>query len=315
MSSSDRRGFVTSSDGLEIFYRVFGDGDPALVCNNGIGVSTFFWHYLVDHFRDRHAVVVWDYRGHGRSQVPPDDADLSMERVTRDMWTVVDRVGVRRPILLGHSMGVQIIFEAFRQRPEDVGGLVPVLGTYRRPLDTFGDFAYSRQVFDVLIGVAHSRAAPWVDRWVWRPAVALPVAYDVAKVMGAVDGDNQPRSQMTRTELRRYLHHLGEVGAELFFKMALYMGEHDAAAVLEDVDVPTLVVAAEFDTFTPIANSYHMRDTIPGCEFLYLEGATHAGIVEQPHVINPRIEQWIDDHFRDHLRQPEPPAREERTSP
>lgn len=302
MSSSDRRGFVTSDDGIEIFYRVFGDGDPAMVCNNGIGVSTFFWHYLVDHFRDRLAVVVWDYRGHGRSQVPANGADLSMRRVTRDMWTVADRVGVQRPILLGHSMGVQVIFEAFRQRPADVGGLVPVLGTYRRPLDTFGDMTYSRQVFDVLIAVAHSRAAPWVDRYLFRPVVALPVAYEVAKGIGAVDG-----SRMSRTELRRYMHHLGEVGVELFFKMAMEMGEHDASEVLETIDVPTLVVAAEFDTFTPIVASFHMRDTIPGAEFLYLEGATHAGIVEQPDVINPRIERWLEDHFQDRLAAQEDP--------
>ncbi len=314
MASGDRRGFVTTDDGIELFYRVFGDGELALVCNNGIGVSTFFWHYLVDDFRDRCSVVVWDYRGHGRSQVPPDGADLSMPRVTRDLWTVIDRVGCRRPVLLGHSMGVQVIFEAFRQRPGDVGGLVPVLGTYRRPLDTFGDFDYSRQVFDVLIAVAHSRAASWVDRWVWRPAVALPIAYDVARAIKAVDG-----SRLGRTELHRYMHHLGEVGAELFFKMALEMGEHDVSDVLDKVDVPALIVAAEFDSFTPISCSYHMRDTIPGAEFLYLEGATHAGIVEQPDVINPRIARWLDDHFSDRLAPaPAAPARAEplgRTAP
>jgi pimeloyl-ACP methyl ester carboxylesterase len=290
----EQRGFVRSDDGVELFYRVHGEGSPPMVCCNGIGVSTFFWHYLVDTFRDRLAVTLWDYRGHGRSQVPPIDADLSIPRMARDLWTVIDAAGLERPILLGHSMGVQVILEAYDQRPEDVGGLVAILGTYKRPLDSFYDFRYSRRVFNALGSLADSPAGPALERWLWQPVLALPFAWNLGGRSGMIDS-----SRINRAELRRYLHHLVDIGTGLFFRMAMQIADHDASAVLPRVDVPTLIVAGEFDTFTPIAASYHMRDAIEGAEMLFLEGATHAGIVEQPEVIYPRIEQWLAEHFGD----------------
>ena len=290
------RGFVRTDDGNQLFCRVHGDGDPPIVCCNGIGVSTFFWHFMVERFRDRCPVLLWDYRGHGRSQIPAPDADLSIPRMARDMWTVVDAQGLDKPILAGHSMGVQVILEAFRQRPDDVGGLVLVLGTYARPLDTFYDFKYSRQAFATMIGLFSSRSGPAIDRWLVRPLLARPIAWNVAGKAGMVD-----TSRLDRGELRRYRHHLMDVSMPFFMKMAKQMGEHDASDVLERIDVPTLIVAAEYDTFTPIAASYHMRDTIEGAELLYLEGATHAGIVEQPEVIYPRIDRWMADHFEGRL--------------
>jgi len=295
-SCEERRGFVRSDDGIDLFYRMFGKGDPPMVCCNGLGVSTFFWHYLVERFRRRLTVAVWDYRGHGRSQVPPADTDLTIPRMARDMWSVVDEMGIDRPILLGHSMGVQVILEAYRQRPADVGGLVPVLGTYMRPLDTFYDFRYSRQMFEAIGRLAESRAGPIFERWLYQPMLALPFAWNVGGRTGMIDN-----TRIDRGELRRYLHHLVDLGVPFFFRLALQIADHDASEVLPEIRVPTLIVAGEFDTFTPIAASYHMRDTIDGAELLFLEGATHAGIVEQPEVIYPRIDEWVNDHFADRL--------------
>jgi pimeloyl-ACP methyl ester carboxylesterase len=298
----DERGFVASADGVELFYRSHGHGSPPMLCCNGLGVSTFFWHYLVDHFRGRSRVVLWDYPGHGRSQLPGDDGSLSVERLARDMWAVSDRLGLEKPILLGHSLGVQVILEAYRQRPTEVGGLVPILGTYRRPLDSFYDFRYSRTAFDAVIRLAGSRLGPSLERWLWQPLLALPVAWNVAGASNMVNS-----ARVDRTELRRYLHHLVDIGLPLFFRLARDIADHDATAVLPEIDVPTLIVAGEYDTFTPIAASYHMRDTIAGAELLFLEGATHAGIVEQPEIIYPRIERWVDEKFAGLLTSGEEP--------
>ena len=54
MQHPPQQGFARTDDGIEIFYRSIGTGEPALVCCNGIGVSTFFWEYLVQHFAPEH---------------------------------------------------------------------------------------------------------------------------------------------------------------------------------------------------------------------------------------------------------------------
>jgi len=40
---------------------------PPLVLSNGIGTTIRYWRYVEDYISDITDVVVWDYRGHGRS--------------------------------------------------------------------------------------------------------------------------------------------------------------------------------------------------------------------------------------------------------
>ncbi|MFN7145083.1 MAG: alpha/beta fold hydrolase, partial [Myxococcota bacterium] len=146
-----RAGFATAEDGTQLYWRAVGQG-PAIVCCNGVGVSLFFWKYLVDHYCRTHTVVLWDYRAHGRSDRPRDiaAADLSIARHARDLGVVLDAIGVEDALLLGHSMGVQVILEFHRNAPHRVRGLVPMLGTAGRALDTFYDYPKSPVIFQAV---------------------------------------------------------------------------------------------------------------------------------------------------------------------
>ena len=86
-------GFVKTDDNVTLYWRTVGQGPP-LVCCNGVGVSTFFWKYLVAHFSPTNTVIVWDYRGHGRSQrsIDPEDADMRIERHADDLSAVLNDV-------------------------------------------------------------------------------------------------------------------------------------------------------------------------------------------------------------------------------
>ena len=71
-------GFVTTDGGLKLYWKATGTGPRTLICCNGVGVSTFFWKFVAERFASEYRVVVWDYRGHGRSDRPhhPDAVDL-----------------------------------------------------------------------------------------------------------------------------------------------------------------------------------------------------------------------------------------------
>jgi len=98
-----RAGTAEAPDGAVLCWRAEGRG-PALLCSNGIGVSTFFWRRLAEHFAVTHTVVTWDYRGHGRTPVPDNPEGVTVAQCARDLWTVADRAGVGEAVLLGHSM-------------------------------------------------------------------------------------------------------------------------------------------------------------------------------------------------------------------
>ncbi|MCB9697827.1 MAG: alpha/beta hydrolase [Alphaproteobacteria bacterium] len=285
-----RSGFARTDDGLELYWRAVGTGEPALVCCNGVGVSTFFFKYVVEHFRDRHRVVVWDYRGHGRSSLPPepiDDADLSIDRCAKDLACVLEAAGVTAPpLLLGHSMGCQVILEYALRHPEGTAGLVPMFGTFSRPLDTFMDSPYSRRAFDTL-----HRVARWGGKGGARMLLPLydsPIAFSFAAATGLLD-----KHYAGRTDIDKYLEHLAMLDPRIFLRMVSQAGEHDIEAELPDIAVPVLVIAGEKDLFTPLHRSTTMAERIPGAELMVLAEASHAAIVEHPASINLRIERFL----------------------
>jgi pimeloyl-ACP methyl ester carboxylesterase len=287
-SPPTRQGFARSDDGLQLFWRVVGEGEPALVCCNGIGVSTFFWEYLIERFSRDRAVVLWDYRGHGSSSVVGPAQRVDMDQLARDLGAVIRELGLERPVLFGHSMGTQVILERYRQEPASVGGLVSVLGTPGYPLDTFNDLRFSRQGFDVALQLFE-----WFPRMmdlVGKLIVAMPGAFDLAGVLKMVDG-----GQLSRHDLRQYLHHLTAVGFPFFFRMAKQMGEHSARDILSSVACPALIIAAEYDSFTPPRLAREMADRIEDSRLVWLKGASHAGIVEQPETINAAVETFLSE--------------------
>lgn len=281
-----RQGFAKTDDGIELFWRSRGTGGPALVCCNGIGVGTYFWEYLVRHFSSSHQVVTWDYRGHGRSSRVGAEHRVDIPRMALDLGTVIRDLDLKSPVLLGHSMGTQVLLERYRQAPGQLGGIVSILGTYGHPLDTFNNLAASRQIFDLVIAL--NSAMPRVANAVQKSIVSLPLAYDFAARAGLVDG-----SRMSRHDLRQYLYGLTEIGFPLFFRMVEALGEHTTRDIIEQVAVPALVVAAEFDSFTPPKLARELHEHLPDSNYVELVGASHAGIVEQPELINAAVQEFL----------------------
>lgn len=287
-----RTGFARTDDGIQLYWRAM--GDPAavpIICCNGVGVSTFFWKYVARHFRDRYQVILWDYRGHGLSGMPDDveRADLSVERSARDLAAVLRHIGVQQPgILLGHSMGCQVILEFTKQYPHLVRALIPMFGTFARPLDTFMDNPASRQVFDVvsrIAGITGKNGTRWL-----RPLYASPLAFSIGRRTGLVD-----RYYASREDIETYLEHLNHMDPRVFLRMVMAIADHDLTEFLPEIDVPTLVVAGERDLFTPLHRSRRMHELIRASEIMVLPEGSHAAIVEHPETINLRVERFFTE--------------------
>ncbi len=287
-----RSGFVRTEDGVDLYWKAVGAG-PVIACCNGVGVSTFFWKYFVDHFAQRATVVVWDYRGHGRSsrRIDPLSADLSIARHAADLIAVLDAVGATEPALLvGHSMGCQVILEATRRHPERAAGLVLLLGTAGRALHTFYDTALSVPIFKVLRAVTF-RAGEGANRLL-RPLLESPLTWTLATGLRWVD------PYYTRPEdLAHYTRHMAGLDQRLFMQCVAETDAHDAWGALPNIGVPVLVVAAELDVFTPLWCSQKIARTIPGAELFQLADATHAALVEQPDTIHHRVERFLSERL------------------
>lgn len=291
----DRQGFATAPDGTRLFYGVRGPlpgADPRalpVVLCDGIGCDGFAWKYLQPYLAEAHTVVHWHYRAHGRSALPADPARIDLPAHARDLLAVLDAAGLERAIVVGHSMGTQVALEAYRLAPERVAGMVLMCGSYGKITTTFHGSDVLKQVLPTIIETVEKNQG--LARALWG-RIPPGLAFRVAALSREVDA-----LAIREEDFRWYMEHVATMEPGIFFAMLRLAGEHSAEDVLERIQVPTLVIAAERDTFTPYGLAEHMAQAIPGADFYLLRGASHAAPVEQPVAIELRIAKWLAEHF------------------
>ncbi|CAN5568156.1 N/A [soil metagenome] len=115
---------VPAADGVPIHYSVQGKGDPALVFIHCWSCDRHLWDNQVSVFARSHRVVIIDLPGHGDSG--KERTNWSIDSYGEDVKRVVTKLGLKRVVLIGSSMGGPVALEAARRMPERVVAIVPV---------------------------------------------------------------------------------------------------------------------------------------------------------------------------------------------
>lgn len=108
-------------EGVELWLDDTGAGEPAFVFVHGFAADHTHFEPQVEYFGARHRVVSVDLRGHGRSAAP--DQEYTMEGYADDVAFVCTSLGLRNPVLVGHSMGGVVVALTGQRHPGLAGGL------------------------------------------------------------------------------------------------------------------------------------------------------------------------------------------------
>jgi pimeloyl-ACP methyl ester carboxylesterase len=103
-------------DGTTLFYDEVGSGGRPIVFIHGWCCNHTYFAPQFDHFRESHRVVAVDLRGHGASDKP--EQDYSTEGFADDIAWMCDALDLRKPIVIGHSLGGTIALQLAAQFPE-----------------------------------------------------------------------------------------------------------------------------------------------------------------------------------------------------
>ena len=275
-------------DGTELLAREVGPADgPAVLLADGVGCDGYIWRYLTtDLIRSGYRVLHFQYRGHGRSERPQSADRIHIVDHADDLALCLDAFSAPTAALIGHSMGVQVIFETWRRHRERVSCLVAVAGSAGRPLDSFGgeDLLLRLQP---LIATLARRGGPLFRR-VWRRALRSRASV----LLGLATELNAANIRVA--DFSPYLQTLSEMQPTDFIDMVGAAGRHDARDILSIIDVPTAVIAAERDGYTPERLSKAMADIIPGARYHVILEGSHAAPLEFPERMNPFICAFLD---------------------
>lgn len=299
-----KEGFTQSFDGTEIYYKSVGLGYPVVLCN-GMGVSTFFWKYLENDFKHNFQVVTWDYRGHGRSAPPINKKNVSVHALVEDCRAVLEELKIKKALFVGHSLGTQVVLEFYRVFPKYVGGIVSCLGTFGRPMDFFYNSPISKYAFELFssLGLLFPKASNVVSKFL----IKNPFWYQLGGLLKMIN-----TGMASKSDAQEYMDHILSLDPEFFAKLSRSVQAHTAEGVLNHIKVPTLIIGAENDAFTPVWLAKKMHRIIPNSELFVIRKGSHAALVEQPELINLRIEKFLRERVLTEQEVPRLPRKKSR---
>ena len=169
-----------SSDSVPIVYEVHGEGTPALVFVHGWSCDRSYWKGQKDIFSKHYKVITIDLAGHGESGTTR--KNYTIELFGADVAAVVKKLNLQHLILVGQSMGGDVITAAARLIPrKQIVGLVMVdtykkLGPGRTPEQVEAFVANFRSDFkDSVRSLVRSMFSPSAD-----PALVEWVSNDMS---------------------------------------------------------------------------------------------------------------------------------------
>src|SRR5262245_50585963 len=109
-------------DGVKLGFEEAGSGDPPILLVHGWTCDHTYMAPQFEHFSRTHRVIAVDLRGHGQSDKPKQE--YTMAAFADDLIWLCDQLKVKKPIVIGHSMGGVIGVELAARFPEIPGAVV-----------------------------------------------------------------------------------------------------------------------------------------------------------------------------------------------
>ena len=238
-------------DGLNINYKITGDGPRTAVVLQGWGTSLDVYDSVAAAINQEWRVVQFDFPGFGRSDEPPEawDVDAFADFFLRFMQAL----GIGSAVLIGHSYGGRVIIKlaARESLPFAIERIVLIDAAGIVPKKTFKQkfkirqYKILKRVFNVK--VIYFLFPELVDDWRSR--------------QGSADYKNS-------TPVMRQC-------------MVMAVNE-DLQALMPRIQQDTLLIWGDADTATPIGDAHIMEEKIPHAGLVVLEGTGHFSFLEAP---------------------------------
>ncbi len=261
--TADVPGAFIDIDGRRVHYVEAGAGEPVLLIHGWNG-STFDMRYAIAELAQRYRVIALDLLGYGFSARPA-DGDYSVGGQADFVRQVMDRIGVPRAAVLGHSMGGAIAMQFALRYPERVERLVLVssatvremfrtrnLGLLVRPLLPLVTFLFLRE------GVVRRGLRSAVH----DPALLTPEM---------VEGHFRPL---------RVSGHMRAASKQLSDR------RRDRPFDAREIRQPTLILWGEHDRVVPLSTGLELAEQVPNAQLAIIRGAGHLPLEEQPEECN-----------------------------
>ena len=252
--------------GQRLFYQDTGGGGLALVLSHGFLQDADMFDAQVRSLRNRHRIITWDQRGHGRTVSTP--GPYTYWDSAEDLAGLLDHMQVNRAVVGGMSQGGFLSLRFALAHPQRTAGLVLIdtqsgredpekAQQYDVMHEVWTGSGASDQLLEmvaaIIVGNRRSESAQWIAKW---------KAMDPARL----------------TSIYRTL-----------------MDRDDLTERLAEIRVPAVVIHGTEDVAIDISLAEQLCQGLSGCRGLIrVEGAGHSSNITHPEPVNRAIAEFLD---------------------
>jgi pimeloyl-ACP methyl ester carboxylesterase len=264
---------IIERDGSEIYYETQGDG-PALLFCAVTGLDHQAWNfYQAAEFSRDHKVILFDYRGTGKSSKKIEKYSIKM--FTDDAAAILAHLKIDSAIVCGHSMGGVVAQLLALDYPSKVKKLILCSsgaahpGAHGIPLAMCRDMV--RDGFEKYIR-EHTIETGWTKEF-------------VAKNPAVIEKFLQVRMS-------------GIAPLENYLYFVLARQQHDHTDRLKEIKAPTLVLVGDDENHgasdnTHWAAAHQLAKAIPNAQLVVLPGEGHHYMATNPGAAHKTIRQFL----------------------
>ncbi len=271
-------GTITTNDGVEIFFKDWGSGQP-IVFSHGWPLSADDWdNQMLFFLRQGYRVVAHDRRGHGRSTQTGDGHD--MDHYADDLAAVVEHLDLHDAIHVGHSTGGGEVARYLARHGEGraaKAALIAAVPPLMVKTDANPD-GLPKEVFDDL------QAQLAANRSVFYRA--LP--------SGPFYGFNRPGVESSEAIIDNWWRQGMMGGAKAQYDGIVAFSQTDFTDDLKKITLPVLVMHSEDDQIVPyIASGPRSAELLPNGTLKTYKDFPHGMPTTQADVINADLLEFF----------------------
>jgi pimeloyl-ACP methyl ester carboxylesterase len=246
-------------NGVEIYYEVHGSGTPLLL-THGYSSTSAMWEGQVKVISKQYKLIIWDMRGHGKTDYPDDPSAYSEPHTVADMAAILDQVAGpgSKAIVGGLSLGGYMSMAFYNAHPDRVISLLII--------DTGPGFKKdsAREAWNQY---AHKTGDDF-DR----------------NGLGLLQNMSPERSQVS---------HRNAKGIANAARGMLTQRDLKVINSLGNIKVPSMVLVGEDDKGFLAATDY-MASKIPDAKKVVIPRAGHAANIDNPEAFNKELMAFLN---------------------
>lgn len=285
--------FFKTHDGEQIYYAVNFDkapeDKPVLIFNYGLVCSGHHWSFQTNYFQENYSILVHDYRGHFQSTGQDQVEKITFSQIAQDVKDLCQHLGIKKAVMLGHSMGVNVCLQIAKDFPDLVEAQVLISGTVMPVTDVM--FDTNLMEFIAPFGELALKKYPDVIEKIWKSSGYNPLVKKMIHHQGF------KVENVSKEFIEIYLNKVGVLGPEIFFQLFNEMTRQNILGDLGKMKQPSLIMGGMKDKVIPNHLQYLLHSMMPNSETYFYKDGSHVPQVDYPELTNQRIKLFLQQNI------------------